>query len=187
MNTNIFFQIAKWLFCILCWFVFSPIFYFCAKKWNLLGKGFRIFFLLISPLFLICYLILFVVGLDTYYNYQRKYQFRDKERIERITGVEFPDFKVIIYKAGKTSFSGEYADNMEIEFEDTLSSAFYHTLDSIIATNETGWSKSEEYYFSKIWGNGISAPEGEDSEEDVFFNISFQKNSNKAKIRYGIW
>ena len=187
MNTKIFFQIAKWLFCILCWVVFSPIFYFCTKKWNLLGKGFRIFFLLISPLFLIGYFILFLVGLDTYFNFQRKYQFRDKERIERITGVEFPDFKVISYKAEERNIRGEYTDNMEIEFKDTLSTAFYHTLDSMIATNKTDWSKSENYYFSKMWGNGIPAPEGEDSEEDIFFNISFKKNSNRAEISYGVW
>ena len=111
----------------------------------------------------------------------------DKERIERITGVEFPDFKVISYKAEERDIRGEYTDNMEIEFKDTLSSAFYHTLDSMIATNETDWSKSENYYFSKIWGNGLPAPEGEDSEEDIFFNISFKKNSNRAKISYGVW
>ena len=177
----------QWLTLLLSWLTLSPIFFYLARKWQLIGKKVRILLLLISPLMLIIYFIIFLLALQGYFDYQRKYQFRDKERIERITGVEFPDFKVISYKAEERDIRGEYTDNMEIEFKDTLSSAFYHTLASMIATNETDWSKSENYYFSKIWGNGLPAPEGEDSEEDIFFNISFKKNSNRAKISYGVW
>lgn len=180
-------KITQWLTLLLSWLTISPLFVYLASRWKLISKKVRILLLLISPLMLIVYFIIFLLALQGYFDYQRKYQFRDKERIERITGIEFPDFKVISYKAGERDIRGEYTDNMEIEFKDTLSSAFYHTLDSMIATNKTDWNKSDNYHFSKIWGNGLPAPESEDNEEDIFFDISFKKNSNRAKIRYGMW
>ena len=181
-------KLLQWITSLLSWLTISPLFYYFTKKWKLIGKKLRVFLLLISPLFLILYAILGLYGLDTYFAYQRKYRFADKETLERITGVVYPDFKVVGYEKGNTSFLGDYGDALTIEFEDTLSSRFYQTLDSLIATQKTDWSKHDNIYsYNIMWGNGLPAPTGEDDEEDMMFSIHFSKGSKQATINYGAW
>lgn len=43
------------------------------------------------------------------------------------------------------------------------------------------------YSYSKMWGNGLPAPKGENDEEDVFLEISLKKGSKQAIISYGVW
>ena len=61
-------------------------------------------------MFLLLYAILGLYGLDVYFTYQRKYRFADKETLERITGVTFPDFKIAKYKKVTLHFLGDYND-----------------------------------------------------------------------------
>lgn len=181
-------KLLQGMTCILAWLTISPLFYYLTYKWKLIGKKLRVFLLLISPMFLILYAILCVYGLYFYYAYQRKYKFADKETLERITGVTYPDFKIIEYEKGKTGFLMDYRDKLIIEFEDTPSSKFYQTLDSLIVTQQTDWSKQDNTYsYSKIWGNGYPAPIGENEEDDMIFCISFSKGSRQATIDYGAW
>ena len=183
--------LIKLLLCItslLILLTISPLFYYLAYRWKLIGKKLRVFLLLISPMFLLLYAILGLYGLDTYFAYQRKYRFADKETLERITGVTYPDFEIVGYEKSNTSFLGDYTDQLTIEFEDTLSSRFYQTLDSLIATPQTNWSRYDNTYsYSIIWGNGFPAPTGEDDEEDMMFTIRFDKGSKQATIDYGAW
>ena len=79
-------------------------------------------------------------------------------------------------------------DKLIIEFEDTLFSQFYQTLDSLIVTQKTDWSRHDNTYsYSIMWENGLPAPAGEDNEEDMTFRISFSKGSKQATIDYGAW
>ena len=139
-------------------------------------------------MFLILYAIIYFWGLETYYNYHRKHRFDDKEILERITGVTYPDFKVIEYTKGRTSFLGDYNDQLLIEFKELPSVAFYQYLDSLIVTGNSDWFIFDNVYsYSKIWGNGFPAPNGEDDEEDMMFSIRFGKGSRQATIGYGAW
>ena len=53
---------------------------------------------------------------------------------------------------------------------------------------QSDWSKRDNVYsYSKMWGNGLPAPKGEDNEEDMTFSIEFEKGSKKAIIGYGTW
>ena len=91
-------KITQWITLILIWLIISPLFVYLAKRWNLIGKKIRILLLLISPFMLIVYFILFLLGLQGYDDYQRKYKFANNETVERITGVAFPELDIVEYK-----------------------------------------------------------------------------------------
>lgn len=173
---------------ILSWLTLSPLFFYLTKKWRLMNKGWRITFLLISPLFLIGYLLIGIFIFIEYIQYERKYGFLDKDRIERITKVRLNDFELVECEMGEMNFRGEYSDELIIEFEDSLTTDFYVTLDSLVEKDV--WSKrkyTDIYSFSTMWGNGIPAPEGENDEADIMFSITIEKETNRAVIRTGSW
>ena len=131
----------RWLTLLLSWLTISPLFIFLARKWQLIGKKVRILLLLISPLMLIGYFILFLLALQGYDDYQRKYRFANNETIERITGVAFPEVDLIDYKKDNRGFLGDYKDKLILEMKDELSESTYHYLDSIISVSNTQWFK----------------------------------------------
>ena len=172
--------------CFFCWLTISPLFYYLAGRWGL--KRGRLLLMLLSPLFLIVYLCLFAWGYDAYVDYQRKYYFTDNDKIERITGVRFPDMEIIEYSEGKRGFTGDYSDRLIVEFEEVPAEKVYQTLDSLVDTGKTGWRMNDSaYVFSATWGNGMLAPKGESDNEDRSFGISFSKGSKKAMIHSGMW
>ena len=144
--------------------------------------------MLVSPLFLIVYLCLFVWGYVTYLDYERKYYFTDEDRIERITGVRLPDMDIVEYDQGMTSITGDYSDRLLLEFEKIPSEGVYQTLDSFIETRKTGWQMNDSVYvFSATWGNGMPTPKGESEDEDRSFCISFKKESKRVTINSSMW
>lgn len=174
------------IICILCWFTISPIFYYLAGRWEL--TKWRLLLMLVSPLFLIVYLCLFVWGYVTYLDYERKYYFTNEDRIERITGVRLPDMDIVEYNKGMTSITGDYRDWLLVEFEKIPSEKVCQTLDILIASQKTGWRKRGDVYeFSVTWGNHFPAPIGENEDEDRFFSISFEARSKWAVIECGMW
>ena len=176
----------KVIVCTLCWLTISPLYYYFSGKWGL--KRGRLFLMLVSPLFLILYFIVFVWGYFSYIDYQRKYYFTDVDRIERITGVKFPEMSIIDYHHGRTSFTGDYSDRLIVKFEEDISEKTYQTLDSLITTYKTSWRKKGNIYlFSVMWGNGMPTPEGENDEEDRTFSIAIENGNNKATINSGMW
>lgn len=102
---NILFKILQWIISLISWLTLSPLFYYLTWKWKLIGKKLRVTLLLISPIFLMIYIVLFVLGLYAYDSYQRKYRFTNKDTIEKITGVKYPNFKIVEYTKGRTSVS----------------------------------------------------------------------------------
>lgn len=181
-------SILHWIISIICWFTISPLFYYCTRKYNLIGRKIRIPLLLIFPMFLILYMVIFIYGIDVYNNYQRKYRFTSGETLERITGITYPDFKIVEYSKDKSSFLGDYNDRLTIEFIELPTDAFYMKIDSLIATKSSEWFKHENTYsYSKMWGNGLLAPKGEDDNEDMSFSIRLEKGSKQAILNYGAW
>ena len=181
-------KILRWFILLLSWLTVSPFFLYLARKWQLIGKKVRILLLLISPLMLIGYIILFLLALQGFDDYQRKYKFANNEAIERITGVAFPEVDIIDYKKDNRGFLGDYNDKLTLEMEDELSDSTYHYLDSIINAGNTEWSKrDDEYSYSIMWGNGLPAPEGESEEDDGMFSMSFKKGSKIINLSHGSW
>ena len=181
-------KITQWITLILIWLIISPLFVYLAKRWNLIGKKIRILLLLISPLMLIVYFILFLLGLQGYDDYQRKYKFANNEAIERITDVAFPEVDIVEYKKDNRGFLGDYNDKLTLEMEDELSESTYHYLDSIIKSGNTKWLKhGDEYSYSIMWGNGLPAPKGESEEDDGMFSLSLKKGSKIINLSHGSW
>jgi hypothetical protein len=181
-------KILQWLILLLSWLTISPLFIYLARKWLLIGKKVRILLLLISPLMLIGYFILFLLALQGYDDYQRKYRFANNETIERITGVAFPELDIIDYKKDNRGFLGDYKDRLTLEMEDELSESTYLYLDSIISAGNTQWLKQgDEYSYSIMWGNGLPAPKGEREDDDGMFSLSFKKGSKIINLSHGSW
>ena len=84
-----------------------------------------------SPLMLIGYFILFLLALQGYDAYLRKYRFANNKAIERITGVAFPKVDIIDYEKDNRGFLGDYKDKLTLKMEDELNESTYHYLDSI--------------------------------------------------------
>ena len=181
-------KITRSLTLLLSWLTISPLFIYLARKWQLIGKKVRILLLLISPLMLIVYFITFLLALQGYDDYQRKYRFANNKTIERITGVAFPELDIIDYKKDNRGFLGDYKDKLTLEMENELSESTYHYLDSIINAGNTQWFKhGDEYSYSIMWGNGLPAPKGESEEDDGMFSLSFKKGSKIINLSHGSW
>ena len=104
------------------------------------------------------------------------------DRIERITGVRIPEYKVTKAFIGPTSFLGDFEDSLYIEFETLSSDELFEKMDSL-----NWYREGDKYSFSTSWGNGSPAPEGENDEEDRFFKIKLTKGEKTGIIVYGMW
>ena len=86
------------------------------------------------------------------------------------------------------SFNGDYSDFFVLEMESELSESAYMVLDSLVVADNTNWSFCNgEYRFSLMWGNGMVAPDGESSNEDRTFYLSFKKGSRIINLDTGMW
>ena len=178
----------QWLTLLLSWLTLSPLFFYLARKWQLIGKKVRMMLLLISPLMLIVYVVAVLSILQGYDGYKRKHHFASNEVIERITGVAFPELSIIDYEKGEAGFLGDYNDMLTLEMEHDLSESTYHYLDSVISAGDTNWSKHNDVYrYSIMWGNGLPAPKGESEEDDGMFSLSFKKGSKIINLSHGSW
>lgn len=192
-------KIGKWFVLFLLWLVFSPLFYYYAKRWNMIKNVPRVILLIFSPLVMLPIIsaILFLLLMYSIGAYQRAMDnrdtsslFADNKRVERITGVPFPEYDIVEYKRGDSNFLGDYKDEIVVEMKSELSDADFCRLDSIIANDsKTNWRKNNDssYTFGIMWGTSFPAPPGENPEEDRFFNIEIRKGSKRAQIHYGAW
>lgn len=189
--------ISEWLIGLLWWLTLSPIFYFYTEKRNMLSKKWRICLLLISPLFIGGYYIILllvasiiisiVIFCAPSYDYPRKPKFTEKDVVEKVTGVSFPDFECIDFKQLHTAFNGDYTDQITIEFSEIPPAAFYHTLDSLSAIRNSNWYEYDSIYsYGTSWRPG-DAPQGVNEDGSMMFDIEIKKGSKQAVIKYGAW
>ena len=131
---------------------------------------------------------LLVLFLGLYVYYEWIWEEWPVERIERITGVKVPEFRIIERHEGKRHFTGDYLDTLIIEFESIPSDELFEEIDRMIASNDTKWEKSDSVYsYSTFWGNGTPAPEGESESADAIFKITLTKGSKYGEIEDGAW
>lgn len=113
-----------------------------------------------------------------------------KSRIERITGVEFPEYVIKTHNEGNRSFGGDCTDYYTMEFKETPSQEFYSALERKCKEKDSGWSNGYgkgEYCFDRMWGNGMPAPEGESESSDEFIGIKITKGDKEFEIKVGTW
>ena len=131
-------------------------------------------------------LMLLVVGVYAYYEWF--WQEWSPARIERITGVRVPAYKIIEYNEGNRGFTGDYNDVYEIDFKTMPSDELFNEIDKMIATGKTSWRREgNKYSFSAVWGNGYPAPKGEREEDDGMFSITLTRGEKSGVITSGAW
>ena len=131
---------------------------------------------------------LLVIFLASYVYYEWIWEKWPTERIERVTGIKVPSYKIIQTHKGNRAFTGDYEDNYEIEFKTMPSDELFEEIDKMIASGKTGWHKDgNRYSFSVIWGNGFPTPEGENEQDDGTFSITLTKGEKVGSIRSGAW
>lgn len=114
----------------------------------------------------------------------RRHKFDDAKTLSRIAEVKFPKFKVVEYEKGRTSFNGDYRDELVLEFKKMPSEEFYTALEE-----SANWNIKDDsiYYYSRVWGNGFPAPPGEDDDEDMSLNIQIKRGARRFYVSYGAW
>lgn len=151
-------------------------------------QNFRKKFLAIGLFMLVvCTIHSCVGGVD--YPLARRYS--NNQRIENITGIPFPEFRIVEYRQSPTSFNGDFSDTLKLEMKEPMKDFAIQRLDSIIRTDTSkipDWMIwGDKYRFFKIWGNGKPAPKGENDDEDMHFELLMEKNSRFVTIIFGYW
>ena len=181
-------RLVKWSVLILTWLTLPPVFLYLSYRWKIFRKWLRWVLTFISPLFLSVFLMLailiFLFGRESGLNpYRDDNYFSKEKRLEKITGVQFDVKEVIDYQRGTRSFTGDYSDETVILLK---SLPDYRKLDSLAQKNI--WRKTKDgYHFQAMWGNGLSAPEGEDEKEDRFLSVRVVYGCDTLYIESGMW
>lgn len=130
-------------------------------------------------------LILFLVS---YVYYEWIWEEWPTERIERVTGVKVPSYKIIETHKGNRAFTGDHEYSYEIVFKTMPSDELFDEIDKMIASGKTGWYKDgNKYSFSVMWGNGFPTPKGENEQDDGTFSITLTRGEKVGSIRSGSW
>ena len=66
---DLFVFLFKWGICLVLLSSFSPAFYYLSGKWGLMKQSDRLISLLVSPMFIIMYIVGFVSLQKLYYNF----------------------------------------------------------------------------------------------------------------------
>ena len=117
----------------------------------------------------------------------RRHRFDDAKTLTRITEVKFPKFKVVEYDRGSTSFHGDYEDGLVLEFKDMPTEEFYASIEAMVDSENWYVVGDSLYRYSRMWGNGIPAPPGEDDEEDMSLSIEIKRGEKQFHVSYGAW
>ena len=129
-----------------------------------------------------------ILFLGSYVYYEWIWEEWPTERIERVTGVKVPSYKIIETNKGNRAFTGDYEDSFEIQFKDMPSDELFDEIDKMIAAGNTNWVKEgHKYTFSIIWGNGLPTPKGESDNYDGTFGITITKGERNGEISSGSW
>ena len=120
--------VLQWAFCLLCWLILPPILLFISKP--IKNKWIRFTLALISPIMILVYI-------ELYHICERRFRYNNPNKIEAITGVELPSYKVVDYqeKRQNTHMFNGYHIYKIIEFKSIPNDLFFDKLDSICTVN----------------------------------------------------
>ena len=150
-------------------------------------KKTRVALMLLSPLFLILFAFLLSAILRCGDMVFRMQHFRNRDRIERITGIALPAFRITNFNFGSRSFNGDYEDSFDFKFKSLPSDELFDTIDKMIENGETEWEKEgNSYRFFQMWGNGMPVPKGE-KDDDSSFGITITRGEKQGSITHGRW
>lgn len=168
----------------LSWLTLSPLLLILDGRWKLLPKWLRIVLFLLSPMMLGVMAVAAFFGYMYYSEHYMQHHFVRRRVVENITGVKFPNYKVLNRGEEWKCFSRspEHTYDFTLEFKKIPDEDFYKKLDEHFDCFEPG-----KYSYSAIWGNGLEAPKGESDKDDISFSIDIEKASKTFHIRVGEW
>ena len=141
---------------VVSWLTISPLFLIYDGWWKLLPKWLRIVLFVFSPMVLIILLLANHAAVEHFH----RYHFSKPRVIEKVTGVQFPSYKVVDYSVfGHGLLPTCY--KTVLEFEDVPNDAFYEALgnngDSYIEENDSvrTFSFGEPYKYFIIDFQGL--------------------------------
>ena len=124
-------------------------------------------------------------------NYSSVRRYANNQTIENITGIPFPEFRMVEYLPGPVCFNGDFSDTLILEMREPMSDSAIQKLDSIISADTSRlpvWRQYENRYrFFKTWGHGTPAPKGENDDEDMHFELLMEKGSSNVTIIFGYY
>ena len=178
--------------CFLSWAVFPLLYCRCARRFNLIHKRWvRIVTLLLSPLFLVGYVFLYVIGSVSSYlvydSFLLCHHYADHEVIEDITGATFPELEITEYRRGSRSFMSDYTDGLLLKFKEKPDDNLLHQLDSLKRADIHWTQRGNTYICDWTWGGNLPGPKGEDSISGHFFTLEYTKGSDTVNVTYGSW
>ena len=166
--------VLQWAFCLLCWLILPPILLFISKP--IKNKWIRFTLALISPIMILVYI-------ELYHICERRFRYNNPNKIEAITGVELPSYKVVDYqeKRQNTHIFNGYHIYKTIEFKSIPDDLFFHRLDSTCMVNPR-WRtfKKEE---SMILDSLVEAYSGEKSITEIELADKLDKFDSIIKIK----
>ena len=118
----------------------------------------------------------------------RKRRFDDAETLIRITETHFPKFKVVeFYEDWVLGPNRKFDNELILEFKKLPAENFYTVIDSLARCTDSGWNAKDDstYCYSRTWGNGLPAPQGEDDSEDMSLTIQIKRGAKRFYVNYG--
>lgn len=133
---------------------------------------------------LVVCLLLFICGLYIYYEYF--YQEWSPARIERITEICVPKYKIVSTKDKR--FGDDYKKWDTIEFEAVPGDEMFDEIDQKMRSGKSNWKKEgNTYSFNVTWGTGFPTPKGEREDDDRMFGITMTRGERVGEIFSGWW
>lgn len=181
-------KVFSFIFLGFLWLFLSPV-YVLIRVFGFKRKvGSTLLFALLSPSTWLLGIVLYYLGLN-YYN--ENYKLTSRRELSQVTGVELPAFRIVDKNMGNIAFNGNQSNRYEIEFKVLPDEGFYSQLDSVCKL-DSYWSRRVEdkqvkYSYSRMWGNGMEAPEGQDPDEDRFVSFFLVKGEMRASMTIGTW
>lgn len=181
-------KILTFLLFAFLWLFLSPLFVM-VKVFLLKGKlKTNLFYAGLSPSTWILVVAAYLFGAS---YYDQNFKLTGKKELSQVTGVDLPSFRIVDKDLGSKAFNGDHTNNYVIEFDELPDEGFYLLLDSV-CKDDSYWSKSVEatsvlYSYSRMWGNGLEAPEGQDSDEDLSISLTIVKGELKARLSKASW
>ena len=152
-------------------------------------KAFKRFKIAYNCIFLIPLLLIALIRIDNATDFiSRKRRFDDAETLTRVTETYFPKFRVVeFYEDWVLGPNRRFDNELILEFNKLPAEYFYTMIDSLARSTDSGWNAKDDstYYYSRTWGNGLPAPQGEDDSEDMSLTIQIKRGAKCFYVNYG--
>ena len=121
-------MLIKAIALLLSWLTLSPLMLILDGRWKLLPKWLRIVLFVLSPMVVIIVVLALLFGDAAVMNHFHHHYYTKPRALRLITGVTFPNYKIVDYTEGNLFSHGPRHYDTTLEFEDMPDETFYKAL-----------------------------------------------------------